>query len=80
MPREHAGNPGMVRAVPLRRRRSTIPWIYLVYRSRPADASRPAGEETAENLPLAFGLPPEERRDVEWRHRLELGADAQVVR
>ena len=66
------GAPGLVRGVRLRRRRSRVPWIYLVYHADRA-ASR-ARERTEDRGPRRARLragaesvgPPEECRHVEW--------------
>ena len=60
----NAENPGAIRELRLRRRRSRMPWVYLVYQVRhrlPAAASAKAG------LTLAT----EERRHIERRRLLE---------
>ena len=45
MPLEHAGKSWAVRVIALRRRRSRVPWIYLVYHAGRARPSAPATRE-----------------------------------
>jgi hypothetical protein len=95
-----------VRVLRLRRRRSGVPGVFLIYHAAGANAAGvgfgataeaapdPLGAANAAPNPLddwggeiayesAFALPPQERRHVQRRGRLELGArrrDPHVVR
>jgi hypothetical protein len=81
-----------VRFLRLRRRRTDVPGVFLLYHAPVRDTAEVApgaaqgaapgiagqgGELACES---GFALPPEERRDIERRGRLELGAGPHVVR
>ena len=79
-----------IRETELKRRRSRVPWIYLVYHWPPTRLRRGGGAPPHTGLPrrsgdaakagddgLPFLLPPQERRHVERRDRLEFGAEAE---
>jgi hypothetical protein len=52
-PLGNAGNPGAVRRLVLRRRRSRVPWIYLVYHAVPDADADPELDRPATQRPEA---------------------------
>ena len=68
VPLENVGNRGAIRGLALRRRRSRVPWIYLVYHDRlraPAPADVTAAR--CEVAGLATRAPPKLERVRTWR-------------
>lgn len=62
----------MVRELALRRRRSRVPWVFLVYSRRERGGRVPPEATASEGGPAAASaLPAQERRHVEERIGLE---------
>ena len=59
----------MIRELCLRRRRSPIKWIYLVYQARRKGPGQALADRMGEPR---SALPTQERRDVQWRLEFEV--------